>query len=71
MRTYFLAKENPHHIIEFYPTFDTFAFYLFTLSIVDLKHKLVDFEDAELYEHCAIIQKVLTEKINCIVTRND
>lgn len=71
MNNYFLAKDNPKSIIEQYPTLEEFENYLSNLPIVQLKYKLIDFEGDELYSHCAIIQKVLTEKINCIVTRID
>ena len=36
-----------------------------------IKDVLLNFEDAEFYEDCVIIKDILTEKINCIVTRND
>jgi len=71
MRTYFLAKENPYNIRQQFTTIDAFKKHLFTLSILEIRHLLVNFEDAEFYEDCVIIQSVLTEKINCIVTRND
>lgn len=71
MNNYFLAKDNPSFIIEQYPTLESFENYLLDLSIVQLKYKLIDFEGFDLYNHRDIIQKVLTEKINCIITRID
>ena len=68
MRTYFLAKDNPYNIRQQFTTIDAFKHHLYTLSLLEIRHLLLNFEDAEFYEDCVIIQKVLTEKLNQITT---
>jgi hypothetical protein len=40
-------------------------------SIADLNAALDAFQDAQMFEDCVIIQRVLNQKINQIVTRID
>ena len=63
-----LLKNNPHSILELYPTIDAFKRYLYQLPLAELKATLYRFEDLEMYEWCIVIESVVQEKISYNVT---
>lgn len=61
IRIFTISKE----ILMAYPSHTSFKFYewISKKTLTELKQKLKEFEDVEMYEHCAIIRdKILTLK---------
>ena len=53
---------QPTNFIKNFSSYDDFEFWCLSGSCEDLKAMLKVFETNELYEHCAIIKKVIDEK---------
>jgi len=63
--------QAPINIRRVMPEDSDFIVWLNTGTIAELNAALKAFETSQMYEDCAIIFKVLNEKINSIVTRID
>jgi hypothetical protein len=63
--------QEPLHFRTLFLTESYFIEWLNLGSIADLNAALDAFQNAQMFEDCVIIQRVLNEKINQIVTRID
>lgn len=57
---------QPHVLVAYFRDDDEFTSWVETGDVLDLHEALKVFQQHELYEHCAIIKKVLDEKIDAI-----
>lgn len=63
-----MTNQNPLELRNSFTTAE-FQLSLYKLSIKELNSQLDDFNNYGLIDDCKLIQKVLNEKINQIVTR--
>lgn len=53
---------KPENWVKMFPTMESFRKWVMLGTIDDIEATLIEFEDAELFEHCAVIFEVLTKR---------
>jgi hypothetical protein len=53
---------DPKNWVKMFPSMESFKKWVMLGTLDDIKDTLMEFEDAELYEHCAVILEVIKDR---------
>ena len=53
---------DPKNWVKMFPTMESFKKWVMLGTLDDIEATLIEFEEAELYEHCAVILEVFKER---------